>query len=118
MSKTNKKYSDLYTQTCPYRLAKLGTSLRIRGKLTLKKKVIKFLYRKNKNTEMTHTKSCLCSGVYISFLQRRCNKKSPFAEAFYYFFYKNIYFPMNRRVSMYMRRLTFLVCPVSALINV
>lgn len=67
---------------------------------------------------MTHTKSCLCSGVYISFLQGRCNKKSPFGEAFYHFFYKNIYFPMNRRVSMYMRRLTFLVCPVSALINV
>ena len=42
MSKTNKKYSDLYTQTCPYRLAKLGTSLRIRGKLTLRKKAIKF----------------------------------------------------------------------------
>ncbi len=36
MSKTNKKYSDLYTQTCPYRLAKLGTSLRVRGKRTTK----------------------------------------------------------------------------------
>ena len=42
MSKTNKKYSDLCTQTCPYRLARLGTSLRIRGKLTLRKKAIKF----------------------------------------------------------------------------
>ncbi len=31
MSKTNKKYSDLCTQACPYRLAKLGTSLRVRG---------------------------------------------------------------------------------------
>ena len=40
MSKTNKKYSDLYTQTCPYRLAKLGTSLRIRGKLTTKEERI------------------------------------------------------------------------------
>ena len=48
--------SDLYTQTCPYRLARLGTSLRIRGKLTLRKKAIKFLYSKNKNKEMTHTK--------------------------------------------------------------
>ena len=38
MSKTNKKDSDLYTQACPYRLAKLGTSLRVRGKLTLRKK--------------------------------------------------------------------------------
>ena len=42
MSKTNKKCSVLYTQTCPYRLARLGTSLRIRGKLTLRKKAIKF----------------------------------------------------------------------------
>lgn len=67
---------------------------------------------------MTHTKICLCSVVYISFLQRKGNKKSPFGEAFYYFFYKNIYFPMNKIVSMYIRRLTFLVCPVSALINV
>ena len=30
------KYSDLCTQTCPYRLARLGTSLRVRGKLTIK----------------------------------------------------------------------------------
>ena len=42
MSKTNKTYSDLYTQTCPYRLARLGTSLRVRGKLTLRKKEIIF----------------------------------------------------------------------------
>ena len=56
MSKTNKKYSDLCTQTCPYRLARLGTSLRIRGKRTTKEKAIKFLYSKNKNKEMTHTK--------------------------------------------------------------
>ncbi len=56
MSKTNKKYSDLCTQACPYRLARLGTSLRIRGKLMLRKKAIKFLYSKNKNKEMTHTK--------------------------------------------------------------
>ena len=28
--------SDLYTQTCPYRLARLGTSLRVRGKRTTK----------------------------------------------------------------------------------
>ena len=32
--------SDLCTQTCPYRLTKLGTSLRVRGKLTLRKKEI------------------------------------------------------------------------------
>ena len=42
MSKTNKKYSDLCTQTCPYRLARLGTSLRVRGKLTLRKKKYSF----------------------------------------------------------------------------
>ena len=35
---------------------RLGTSLRVRGKLTLRKKAIKFLYSKNKNKEMTHTK--------------------------------------------------------------
>ena len=44
MSKTNKKYSDLCTQTCPYRLARLGTSLRMRGKLTLRKKKYSFYY--------------------------------------------------------------------------
>ena len=44
MSKTNKKYSVLCTQTCPYRLARLGTSLRIRGKLTLRKKKYSFYY--------------------------------------------------------------------------
>ena len=32
--------SDLCTPTCPYRLAWLGTSLRVRGKLTLRKKEI------------------------------------------------------------------------------
>ena len=42
VSKTNKNDSVLCTQTCPYRLAKLGTSLRVRGKLTLRKKAIKF----------------------------------------------------------------------------
>ena len=31
---------DLCTQTCPYRLAKLGTSLRVRGKLTTKEERI------------------------------------------------------------------------------
>ena len=60
-------------------------------------------------------RSRMTAGVNYVFLG---NKKSPFGEAFYYFFYKNIYFPMNKIVSMYMRRLTFLVCPVSALINV
>ena len=37
---TRFKYSDLCTQACPYRLALLGTSLRIRGKRTLRKKEI------------------------------------------------------------------------------
>ena len=36
--------SDLCTQACPYRLARLGTSLRIRGKLTLRKKKYSFYY--------------------------------------------------------------------------
>ena len=35
---TGFKYSDLCTHPCPYRLARLGTSLRFRGKLTLRKK--------------------------------------------------------------------------------
>ena len=35
---TGIKDSDLCTQACPYRLARLGTSLRVRGKLTLRKK--------------------------------------------------------------------------------
>ena len=35
---TQKNDSNLCTPTCPYRLARLGTSLRVRGKLTLRKK--------------------------------------------------------------------------------
>ena len=53
MSKTNNKYSVLCTQTCPYRLARLGTSLRIRGKLTLRKKAIKFYKCINWSNEYT-----------------------------------------------------------------
>ena len=40
MSKTVQKDSNLCRQACPYRLARLGTSLRVRGKLTLRKKEI------------------------------------------------------------------------------
>ena len=47
------KYSDLCTQTCPYRLARLGTSLRVRGKLTLRKKAIKFYKSINWSNEYT-----------------------------------------------------------------
>ena len=36
--------SDLCTHTCPYRLALLGTSLRIRGKRTTKEKRIHSFY--------------------------------------------------------------------------
>ena len=42
--KTNKNDFHLCTQACPYRLARLGTSLRIRGKLTLRKKKYSFYY--------------------------------------------------------------------------
>ena len=42
MSKTNKKYSVLCTQTCPYRLARLGISLRMRGSERLRKKKLYF----------------------------------------------------------------------------
>ena len=35
---TEFKYSGLCTPACPYRLALFGTSLRMRGKLTLRKK--------------------------------------------------------------------------------
>ena len=45
--------SGLCTQTCPYRLAKLGTSLRVRGKLTLRKKAIKFYKSINWSNEYT-----------------------------------------------------------------
>ena len=41
---TGIKYSDLCTQACPYRLARLGTSLRVRGKQRLRKKEIWFYY--------------------------------------------------------------------------
>ena len=40
VSKTLKDSFNLCTHTYPYRLAKLGTSLRVRGKLTLRKKEI------------------------------------------------------------------------------
>ena len=38
MSKINKKHSDLCTPTYPYRLARLGTSLRVRGEADTKEK--------------------------------------------------------------------------------
>ena len=47
VSKTLKNNFNLCTHTYPFRLATLGTSLRIRGKLTLRKKeiiVLKYLY--------------------------------------------------------------------------
>ena len=44
----NIKCSDLCTPTRPYRLAKLGTSLRVRGKLTLRENATKFYMSKNK----------------------------------------------------------------------
>ena len=92
---------------------------RFRGKLTTKEERIHSFYmsKTSKYGNDSHKNSSLCRRIYF-ILQRKGNKKSPFGEAFYYFFYKNIYFPMNKIVSMYMRRLTFLVCPVSALINV
>ncbi len=51
--------SDLCTQTCPYRLVRLGTSLRIRGKLTLRKKKYSFIWIKLKNANDT-VKSYSC----------------------------------------------------------
>ena len=44
MSKTVQEDSNLCRQACPYRLAWLGTSLRVRGKLTLREKEIIVLY--------------------------------------------------------------------------
>ena len=46
----------LCTPACPYRLARLGTSLRIRGELTLRKKEIIVSYNENKKTGMSHIK--------------------------------------------------------------
>ena len=43
VNKTRKNDFYLCTPTCPYRLAKLGTSLRVRGKQWLRKKEIIFL---------------------------------------------------------------------------
>ena len=46
-SSSAKNDSDLCTQACPYRLARLGTSLRVRGKLTIKEErihIFLFLY--------------------------------------------------------------------------
>ncbi len=71
MSKTNKKHSVLCTQTCPYRLAKLGTSLRVRGKLTLRKKAIKF-YKTVVNT-------CLSFLNEVKNLAKNTGVKYPFA---------------------------------------
>ena len=47
-------YSDRCTQACPYRLAKLGTSLRVRGKLTLRKKKFMFLLFINTHFRLTY----------------------------------------------------------------
>ena len=43
--KTNKNDFYLCTPTCPYRLAKLGTSLRMQGKLMIRKKEIIFFIK-------------------------------------------------------------------------
>ena len=52
------RHFNLCTHPCPYRLARLGTSLRIRGKLIIRKKeIIVFIRAKPKNNEMNHTKS-------------------------------------------------------------
>ena len=56
----------LCTHTCPYRLAMLGTSLRVRGKLTLRKKNL-FFTIKTKNNEMMHVKNPLFSSGFILF---------------------------------------------------
>ena len=57
----------LCTHTCPYRLAMLGTSLRVRGKLTLRKKEFIFLQSKSKNNEMMHVKNPLFPSGFILF---------------------------------------------------
>ena len=71
--------SDLCTQTCPYRLAKLGTSLRVRGKLTLRKKAIKFYKSINWSNEYTKNRignaSRFCM-FYIKGKRAKC-KPSP-----------------------------------------
>ena len=46
--------SDLCTHTCPYRLALLGTSLRIRGKPTTKEKRIHSFYYLNTLLTITY----------------------------------------------------------------
>ena len=58
---------DLCTHTWPYRLAMLGTSLRVRGQLTLRKKEFIFLRSKPKNNEMMHVKNPLFSSGFILF---------------------------------------------------
>ena len=79
MSKTNKKYSDLCTPARPYRLARLGTSLRVRGKLTLRKKAIKFYKSINWSNEYTKNRignaSRFCM-FYIKGKRAKC-KPSP-----------------------------------------
>ena len=79
VGKILKNDSDLCTQTCPYRLAKLGTSLRVRGKLTLRKKAIKFYKSINWSNEYTKnrignaSRSCI---FYIKGKRAKC-KPSP-----------------------------------------
>ena len=62
---TGIKYSDLCTHPCPFRLALLGTSLRIRGKRTLRKKefiVFIFYIRKPKTATLSFEWRSLISG--------------------------------------------------------
>ena len=62
---TGIKCSDLCTHPCPFRLALLGTSLRIRGKRTLRKKefiVFIFYIRKPKTATLSFEWRSLISG--------------------------------------------------------
>ncbi len=62
---TGIKYSDLCTHPCSFRLALLGTSLRVRGKLTIKEKefiVFIFYIKKTKTATLSFEWRSLISG--------------------------------------------------------
>ena len=69
--------SDLCTQTCPYRLAKLGTSLRVRGKLTLRKKAIKFYKSINWSNEYTKNRIGNASRFCMFYIKGKRAKYKP-----------------------------------------
>ena len=77
------KCSDLCTHPCPYRLAGLGTSLRVRGKLTTKEERNYSFYMSKPSKYGNSTQKVVFVPAYIfHFYRGRAIKKAPLGRLF------------------------------------